>query len=283
MMIVASVVPNFLMGIMTGAGILGIMLLLGGFFKLPHDIPIPVWRYPLHFVAFHTFANRGMFKNEYEGLRFASNEVGGGYISGEEVLRYAWQVDMSYSKWVDLAILIGMIFLYRVLFLVIIKVKEKVRPVVVSLSCMSASSKRTIQVMENPNATPLHWYLRSYIILPLLDKFLVYLFIISFEKTWSMMLYCVISIKVYASTVQNTLFHFFLSSLSLLCYFSSSKIKLTIDIPFKNGEIRCGAFRKVHTKIVLGAFQKKNSVKSHTKKILIEWTSIIPLFFLSES
>ncbi|RZB95677.1 ABC transporter G family member 11 isoform A [Glycine soja] len=156
MMIVASVVPNFLMGIMTGAGILGIMLLLGGFFKLPHDIPIPVWRYPLHFVAFHTFANRGMFKNEYEGLRFASNEVGGGYISGEEVLRYAWQVDMSYSKWVDLAILIGMIFLYRVLFLVIIKVKEKVRPVVVSLSCMSASSKRTIQVMENPNATPLH-------------------------------------------------------------------------------------------------------------------------------
>ncbi|KAH1099779.1 hypothetical protein GYH30_035105 [Glycine max] len=133
MMIVASVVPNFLMGIMTGAGIQGIMLLLDGFFKLPR-----------------------MFKNEFEGLRFASNEVGGGYISGEDILRNTWQVDTSYSKWVDLAILIGMIVVYRVLFLVIIKIKEKMKPVVVSLSCMSASSKRTIQVMENPNATPLH-------------------------------------------------------------------------------------------------------------------------------
>ena len=97
-----------------------------------------------------------MFKNEFEGLRFASNEVGGGYISGEDILRNTWQVDTSYSKWVDLAILIGMIVVYRVLFLVIIKIKEKMKPVVVSLSCMSASPKRTIQVLENPNATPLH-------------------------------------------------------------------------------------------------------------------------------
>ncbi|KAL5148773.1 ABC transporter G family member 11 [Glycine soja] len=156
MMIVASVVPNYLMGIITGSGIQGIMLLLCGFFKLPNHIPKPVWKYPLHYVAFHTYANQGMFKNEYEGLRFASNEVGGGYISGEEVLRNTWQVDTSYSKWVDLAILIGMIVVYRVLFLVIIKIKEKMKPVVVSLSCMSASPKRTIQVLENPNATPLH-------------------------------------------------------------------------------------------------------------------------------
>ena len=91
--------------------------LLCGFFKLPNHIPKPVWKYPLHYVAFHTYANQGMFKNEYEGLRFASNEVGGGYISGEEVLRNTWQVDMSYSKWVDLAILIGMIVVYRVLLL----------------------------------------------------------------------------------------------------------------------------------------------------------------------
>ena len=156
MMIVASAVPNFLMGIITGSGIQGIMLLLCGFFKLPNHIPKPVWKYPLHYVAFHTYANQGMFKNEYEGLRFASNEAGGGYISGEEVLRNTWQVDTSYSKWVDLAILIGMIVVYRVLLLVIIKVKEKMKPVVVSISCMSSSPKKTIQVMENPNATPLH-------------------------------------------------------------------------------------------------------------------------------
>jgi len=161
MMIVASVVPNYLMGIIAGSGIQGIMLLLSGFFKLPNDIPKPVWKYPLHYVAFHTYANQGMFKNEYKGLRFnTDHQVGSGgshgYISGEEVLRNTWQVDTSYSKWVDLAILIGMIVVYRVLFLVIIKIKEKMKPLVVSLSCMSASPKRTMQVMENPNATPLH-------------------------------------------------------------------------------------------------------------------------------
>ncbi|KAK7400336.1 hypothetical protein VNO78_11542 [Psophocarpus tetragonolobus] len=159
MMIVASVVPNYLMGIITGAGIQGLMLLLGGFFKLPNDIPKPVWKYPIHFVAFHTFADQGMFKNEFEGLRFATNDVGGdshSFISGEQALRNTWQVDMSYSKWVDLAILVGMIVLYRVLFFIIIKIKEKMKPVAVSLSCMSISSKRTVQVIENPNATPLH-------------------------------------------------------------------------------------------------------------------------------
>ncbi|CAJ1936078.1 unnamed protein product [Sphenostylis stenocarpa] len=158
MMIVASIVPNYLMGIITGAGIQGIMILVSGFFKLPNDIPKPVWKYPLHYVAFHTFANQGMFKNEYEGLRFVTNDgrSSHGHINGEEVLRNIWQVDMSYSKWVDLAILAGMIVVYRVLFLVIIKIKEKVKPIVASLSCMSASPKRSIQVMENPNATPLH-------------------------------------------------------------------------------------------------------------------------------
>ncbi|XP_027347919.1 ABC transporter G family member 11-like [Abrus precatorius] len=155
MMIVASIVPNFLMGIITGAGIQGIMILGGGFFRLPKDLPGPFWRYPMFYVAFHRYAYQGMFKNEFEGLTFPKSEVdNGSYISGEEILRNTWQVNMSYSKWVDLAILLGMIVLYRVLFLVIIKTTEKVKPIVVSF--MSGSPKRTIQIMENPNATPLH-------------------------------------------------------------------------------------------------------------------------------
>ncbi|KAK7319444.1 hypothetical protein RJT34_04165 [Clitoria ternatea] len=153
MMIVACIVPNFLMGIITGAGIQGIMILLGGFFKLPNNIPKPVWKYPLHYVAFHTYANQGLFKNEYEGLIFVSNQS---FITGEEVLRNIWQSDMGHSKWVDLAILVGMIAVYRVLFLIIIKINEKVKPIIVSLLSLSGSHKRTIQVMENPNATPLH-------------------------------------------------------------------------------------------------------------------------------
>jgi ABC-type multidrug transport system permease subunit len=57
MMIVASSVPDILMGIITGAGIQGVMMLNGGFFRLPHNLPKPVWRYPLYYIAFHKYAN----------------------------------------------------------------------------------------------------------------------------------------------------------------------------------------------------------------------------------
>ncbi|RHN60521.1 putative taurine-transporting ATPase [Medicago truncatula] len=151
MMIVASVVPNHLMGIITGAGIQAIMILIGGFFKLPHDLPKPIWRYPLHYVAFHTYSFEGLFKNEYEGLRFNVKKGQGtsNYITGEEILRDIWQSDMSYSKWVDLGILLGMIVLYRVLFLVITKITEKVKPVLGSLlTCKSISSDTIVEKPE---------------------------------------------------------------------------------------------------------------------------------------
>ncbi|MED6211663.1 ATP-binding cassette sub- G member 1 [Stylosanthes scabra] len=151
MMIVASIVPNFLMGIITGSGIQGIMMLTGGFFKLPDDLPKPFWRYPMFYVSFHRYAFQGLYKNEFEGLSFPSNQGMRTRISGEEVLRTTWEVDLTYSKWVDFAILLGMIFVYRVLFLLIIKTTEKLKPIVFSLM-----SKQTTQVMEAPNTTPFH-------------------------------------------------------------------------------------------------------------------------------
>ncbi|KAK7860071.1 abc transporter g family member 11 [Quercus suber] len=98
MMIVASIVPDFLMGIITGAGIQGVMMLNGGFFRLPNDLPKPFRRYPI------------MPTKD-------SN----------------WQVEMGYSKWIDLAILLGMVVLYRLMFLGIVKIVEKVKPVVKAL------------------------------------------------------------------------------------------------------------------------------------------------------
>jgi hypothetical protein len=154
MMIVASIVPDFLMGIITGAGIQGMMMLAGGFFRLPNDLPKPFWRYPMYYISFHRYAFQGSYKNEFEGLKFNRDDGIGGYISGEEILRNQFHVDMSYSKWVDLGILFGMIVLYRVLFLIIIKTTEKLKPIVVSY--MSMSPRKTLQVLENPSATPLH-------------------------------------------------------------------------------------------------------------------------------
>ncbi|KAJ0984551.1 hypothetical protein J5N97_002907 [Dioscorea zingiberensis] len=146
MMMVASIVPDFLMGIITGAGIQGVMMLNGGFFRLPRDLPKPMWRYPMYYIAFHKYANQGFYKNEFLGLTFPNTQAGGPpTISGEEILRDVWQVEMGYSKWVDLAILFGMVIIYRVLFLVIIKFAEKMKPKVkVFFSRLTTKSTRVI-------------------------------------------------------------------------------------------------------------------------------------------
>ncbi|KAH1228791.1 ABC transporter G family member 15 [Glycine max] len=52
MIVVASLVPNFLMGIITGAGIIGIMMMTSGFFTLLSDLPKPVWRYPYLYISY---------------------------------------------------------------------------------------------------------------------------------------------------------------------------------------------------------------------------------------
>ncbi|MCL7034465.1 hypothetical protein MKW94_026469 [Papaver nudicaule] len=131
MMIVASIVPDFLMGIITGAGIQGVMMLNGGFFRLPNDLPNPFWKYPMYYIAFHRYANEGFYKNEFQGLQFPSNQTGGSTtISGDEILKSIWQMPMGYSKWVDLAVLFGMVILYRLMFFSIIKLSEKMKSVV---------------------------------------------------------------------------------------------------------------------------------------------------------
>ncbi|URD73895.1 ABC transporter G family member [Musa troglodytarum] len=149
MMIVASVVPNYLMGIISGAGIQGLMMLSGGFFRLPGDLPKPVWKYPMYYIAFHKYANQGYYKNEFVGLTFPSNQAGGAAtITGEEVVRDYWQMEVGYSKWVDLAILFAMVILYRLLFLVAVKMSEKVKPLLADL--LNAPPKRTMQVVGQP-------------------------------------------------------------------------------------------------------------------------------------
>ncbi|KAK2977041.1 hypothetical protein RJ640_007499 [Escallonia rubra] len=125
MMIVASVVPDFLMGIITGAGIQRVMMLNGD------DLPKPFSRYPMYYISFHKYANQGFYKNEFEGLTFPNEQTRGPpTIIGEEILRSVWQVEMGYSKWMDATIMFGMVILYRLMFLGIIKTIEKVKPII---------------------------------------------------------------------------------------------------------------------------------------------------------
>ena len=114
MMAVATIVPNFLVGIIAGAGIQGIMILNDGFFRLPNDIPKVFWKFPVYYISFQRYANEGFYKNEFEGLMLPDGHSG--QISGEEILGRFWQMEMGRSKWVDMGIVIGMVVVYRLLF-----------------------------------------------------------------------------------------------------------------------------------------------------------------------
>ncbi|PHU19373.1 hypothetical protein BC332_10524 [Capsicum chinense] len=75
---------------------LGVMILSGGFFRLPHDLPKPFWKFPMYYIAFHKYVYQGFYKNEFLGLTFPNEQIGGpSMISGDEVLRSVWQVEMG--------------------------------------------------------------------------------------------------------------------------------------------------------------------------------------------
>jgi hypothetical protein len=129
MMTIAAIVPDFLMGIITGAGIQGIMILNCGFFQLPSNLPKIFWKYPVSYISFNKYALQGFYKNEFLGLVLQNNQGGGDEtVTGEQVIRDIFEVEMGHSKWVDLALLCGMIVAYRLLFVVIIKVLDMVQP-----------------------------------------------------------------------------------------------------------------------------------------------------------
>ncbi|KAL8156017.1 ABC transporter G family member 1-like [Apium graveolens] len=131
MMVVATMVPNYLMGLTTGAAIQGVMMLSGGFFQLPNDLPKIIWKYPLYYISFHKYAYQGLYKNEFESLKFPSSQFEGApLIDGPTILKSIWQVDMGYSKWTDVMILLGMVITYRILFFSVIKIAERIKPVV---------------------------------------------------------------------------------------------------------------------------------------------------------
>ncbi|KAJ6839413.1 ABC transporter G family member 11-like [Iris pallida] len=128
MMAIASVVPNFLMGIIIGAGIQGIFMLVSGYFRLPHDIPKPFWRYPMTYISFHYWALQGQYQNDLHGLMFDSQSPDLPKIPGDYVLEYVFQINVNRSKWLDLTVLFSMIVAYRIIFFVMIKISEDVTP-----------------------------------------------------------------------------------------------------------------------------------------------------------
>ncbi|KAI4374438.1 hypothetical protein MLD38_012432 [Melastoma candidum] len=128
MMAIASIVPNFLMGIIIGAGIQGIFMLVSGYFRLPNDIPKPLWRYPMSYISFHFWALQGQYQNDLQGLIFDNQSPDLPRIPGEYILEYIFQIDVHRSKWIDLSVIFCMIVIYRLIFFIMIKINEDVTP-----------------------------------------------------------------------------------------------------------------------------------------------------------
>ncbi|RAL43105.1 hypothetical protein DM860_009887 [Cuscuta australis] len=128
MMIVASLVPNFLMGIITGAGVLGIMMMTAGFFRLLDDLPKVFWRYPISFIGYGAWSLQGAYKNDILGLEFDPLFPGGDKMKGEDVIRNLFKIPLDHSKWWDLVALFSLIVVYRLVFFLVLKAKERVLP-----------------------------------------------------------------------------------------------------------------------------------------------------------
>jgi hypothetical protein len=91
---------------------------------------------------------QGFYKNDFTGLTFENGVAGGTRITGESILKDTFQVT-GFSKWIDLAILVGMAVLYRILFFGLIKLKEKLAPIVKDMLSGNAAPKASSDEEKN--------------------------------------------------------------------------------------------------------------------------------------
>ncbi|KAI7983919.1 ABC transporter G family member 15 [Camellia lanceoleosa] len=129
MMVVASLVPNFLMGLITGAGIIGVMMMTAGFFRFLPDLPKPFWRYPMSYINYMAWALQGEYKNDMIGLEFDPLQSGDPKLKGEVIINTVLGISLDHSKWWDLTVVIVILIVYRLLFFTILKFKERASPV----------------------------------------------------------------------------------------------------------------------------------------------------------
>ncbi|XP_057797819.1 ABC transporter G family member 15-like isoform X2 [Salvia miltiorrhiza] len=128
MMVVAALVPNFLMGVVVGAGFIGIMMATAGFFRLLPDLPTVFWKYPISYINYMAWALQGAYKNDMIGMEFDPPEPGQPKLKGEVVLSSLLGIPLRHSKWWDLGAVAAILVAYRLLFFSILKLKERAVP-----------------------------------------------------------------------------------------------------------------------------------------------------------
>ena len=62
----AVLAPNYTIGMIVGAGYLGLFILTCGYFALPQQLPAPVWKYPMYYVSVYAYLFQGFLLNEFQ-------------------------------------------------------------------------------------------------------------------------------------------------------------------------------------------------------------------------
>ncbi|MED6220321.1 ABC transporter G member 15 [Stylosanthes scabra] len=124
MMIIASLVPNFLTGVIIGAGYIGVMMMTAGYFRQITDLPKFFWRYPVSYINYGAWGLEGAFKNDLIGQEFDPLVPGGPKLKGESILTNMLGMRIDYSKWWDLAAVVFILIVLRVLFFFILRFRE---------------------------------------------------------------------------------------------------------------------------------------------------------------
>ncbi|XP_010279500.1 PREDICTED: ABC transporter G family member 15-like [Nelumbo nucifera] len=143
MMVVASLVPNYLMGVVVGIGTLGIMNLSSGFFRLLPDLPKTFWRYPMSYISYTSWSLQGQYKNDLIGLEFDPFIPGDPKLKGVNIIQTVFGMSVDHSKWWDLTALVIILITYRILFFLILKFRERASPMLHTFF-----SKKTLQQLK---------------------------------------------------------------------------------------------------------------------------------------
>ncbi|KAF4362780.1 hypothetical protein F8388_022437, partial [Cannabis sativa] len=126
MMLVASLVPNVLMGIGIGTGLIVFMMMASEIFRPMSDIPKFFWRYPMSYISFASWALQGVYKNDMIGIEFDPLVAGYPKLKGEIILQTMFGMPLDHSKWWDLAALVCLLISHRLIFFLILKYKDTI-------------------------------------------------------------------------------------------------------------------------------------------------------------
>ncbi|XP_057722528.1 ABC transporter G family member 15-like [Arachis stenosperma] len=125
MLVVAALVSNQLLAIVTAAGVTVLMLMPSNVSRRITDIPNFFWRYPMSYISYIAWSIEGQYKNDFVGLEFEPLIPGDRKIKGEVILKEILGIQTDYSKWWDVGVLVLLLISYRVLFYFALKHRER--------------------------------------------------------------------------------------------------------------------------------------------------------------